>query len=107
MKEWCQLYYFYYYYYYFVGIKPVEQLRKSIQTEANRSKISIKVVERGGKTLRSLLQKSEIEKVKCQDNECVICETEDKGLCSKENVGYTVVCNTCAIEKKLEQNLKF
>ena len=84
----------------FVQSTPGEQLRRSIQTEANRSKISIKVVERGGKTLRSLLQKSEIEKVKCQDNDCAICETEDKGLCSKENVGYTVVCNTCAIEKK-------
>ena len=78
----------------FVQSTPGEQLRRSIQAEADRSKISIKVVERAGKTLRSLLQKSETEKVNCQDNDCVICETEDKGLCSK------VVCNTCAIEKK-------
>ena len=84
----------------FVQSTPREQLRRQIQLEADKGGVSLRVVERGGRTLKSMLQKSEVEKLVCEDSECVICQNEDKGLCSKENIGYTVVCNTCKSEKK-------
>ena len=53
----------------FVQSTPGEALKKSIQEIANRSEFKIRVVERGGRTLKSMLQKSDIvPNKKCWDN---------------------------------------
>ena len=44
----------------FVQATPGEQLRKSIQEVVDASEFKIKVVERGGRTMKGMLQKSDI-----------------------------------------------
>lgn len=80
----------------FVQSTPNEILKKSIQRVANETAFKIRVVEKGGRTLKSLLQKSDvIPNKRCWDKECPICLTEEKGLCNKENSGYSIQCLTC------------
>ena len=46
--------------------------------------------------LKSMLQKSDIvPNKKCWDNNCPVCLTEEKGLCCRENAGYSIQCLTC------------
>ena len=80
----------------FVQSTPNEILKRSIQEVANESAFKIRVVERGGRTLKSMLQKSDIiPNKKCWDNNCPVCTTEEKGLCCHENAGYSIQCLTC------------
>ena len=56
----------------------------------------IRVVEKGGKKVQSMLQKSDVENsVQCMRPECVICKSGGKGPCSKEGVCYKVTCLKC------------
>ena len=65
----------------FVQSTPDEALKRSIQEVANESAFKIRVVERGGRTLKSMLQKSDIiPNKKYWDNNCPVCTTEEKGL---------------------------
>ena len=32
---------------------------------------------------------------KCWDSNCPVCQTEEKGLCCRENAGYSIQCLTC------------
>ena len=90
----------------FVQATHKERLRTQIQEIADRYGLNIKVVERGGRTIKAILQKSEVERMKCYDPECIIClTTGDKGNCNKENVGYTIKCKTC-LEEKPDQSVK-
>ena len=80
----------------FVQSTPDEALKKSIQKVANNSAFKIRVVEKGGCTLKSMLQKSNIvPNKKCWDSNCPVCQTEEKGLCCRENAGYSIQCLTC------------
>ena len=77
----------------FVQSTPDETLKKSIQEVANSSAFKIRVVERGGRTLKSIFHKSDIiPNKKCWDNNCPVCQTEEKGLCCRENAGYSIQC---------------
>ena len=80
----------------FVQSTPDEALKKSIQEVANKSAFKIRVVERGGRTLKSILQKSNvIPNKRCWDESCPVCQTEEKGQCCRENSGYSIQCETC------------
>ena len=75
------------------------------EEELNRySKLSIKVVEKGGVKLKNILVKKDpFEKPKCNTNLCPIChQTEysvlndnDRIPCGTPNVGYRWVCMKC------------
>ena len=81
----------------FVQATPGEVLRKAVQREANLSRLKVKVVEKGGADLKSLLQRSDVQPMKsCHKNNCVVCLTSEKGQCSAENIGYRVHCKPCA-----------
>ena len=61
--------------------------------------MKVKVVEKGGRTLSSLFQRSDVEpRSGCIHNDCVVCRTEAKGQCSIENVGYLVWCKECELQ---------
>ena len=75
------------------------------EEELNRnSKLSIKVVEKGGVKLKNILiKKDPFEKPKCNTNMCPIChQTEfsvvnenDRIPCGTSNVGYRWICLKC------------
>ena len=68
------------------------------EKEIKRSELGIRVVERSGRTIKSLVQRSNhSESRKCVDSEkCMVCkEQRSGGKCHRENVGYDIVCKTC------------
>ena len=43
-----------------------------------------------------MLMKSDVKPTqRCWDEDCPICQTEDKGKCYKENLGYSIKCKIC------------
>ena len=81
----------------FVQATPGEQLRKRIQDVCDDSGMKVKVVERGGRTVRQFLQKSDVcPSGGCGREECWLCATDGgKGRCHKEGVGYSINCVRC------------
>ena len=48
-----------------------------------------------------MFQKLYVETLKRYwDQDCVVCGIEEKGLCNKENAGYSITCHTCWENKK-------
>ena len=72
--------------FFFVQATPGEVLRKSVQREAKLSEVKVKVVEKGGTDIKSLLQHSDVQPMKS----CI-------GQCSVENVRYRVHSNLVLI----------
>jgi hypothetical protein len=61
--------------------------------------MKVKVVEKGGRSLKSLLQRSDVgSSPRCKFDDCVVCRTEAKGQCCMENVGYLVWCKECELQ---------
>ena len=92
----------------FVPPTPNAELAKLIQArerELNKnSKLSIKVIEKGGTKVKQLLvRKSPFESKKCENLKCPICQNTDKSVtndldripCGTENVGYRFICTKC------------
>ena len=80
----------------FVQATPNEMLKKAVQTEADLSGVKIRVVEKGGRNIKSIPQRSDIQpSKKCYMDNCIICLTSDKGRCDTENAGYIVKCLKC------------
>ena len=80
----------------FVQATKNELLRKELQREADKCGLRVKVVEKGGKSLKSLLQRSDISpQMSCGYEDCVICKTKEDGRCGKENCGYKIYCKRC------------
>ena len=80
----------------FVQSSPGEILRREIQKIMNDSGFKVRVVEKGGRQLKSILQRSDIEPQKhCFDEECPVCLTSPEGMCQSESVGYRIWCMPC------------
>ena len=80
----------------FVQATPGEVLQKEIQKVVNSSGFKLKVVERGGKTIKGVLQRSDVyNNSKCWKDDCVVCARKPKGLCSKESAEYRIWCEVC------------
>ena len=83
-----------------VFIPLSQKLKEEATAGVNRIREDIKVVERGGTTLKNILQKSDpARNPLCRDVECWICGCEIggqkgcvKGGCSLRNVGYVITC---------------
>ena len=83
----------------FVQSTPKEILRKEVQGQMDKLGMKVKVVEKGGRSIKSLLQRSDVEpNPRCKFTECVVCRTEAKGQCCLENVGYLVWCKECELQ---------
>ena len=59
----------------FVQATPGEVLRKRLQAVVKDHGMKIKVVEKGGRSLKGSLQKSDIEPLDECGQECVVCQT--------------------------------
>ena len=80
----------------FVPATPGEILRKRIEKVMLGNNFNVKVVESGGRTLRSLLQRSDISPcLTCWDSECPVLKTQGRGMCCEEGVVYRVWCMNC------------
>ena len=54
------------------------------------------MVEKGGRNVKSLLQRSDVKPEKsCNDPSCVVCLTSSRGQCRVENSGYSITCLLC------------
>ena len=80
----------------FVQSTPGELLKKGVQEVMKENGMRVKVVEQGGRTIKSLLQKSNVHpKMTCEMEDCPICLTKPSGMCCQESVGYEVWCLEC------------
>ena len=77
-----------------------DMLRRVVQAEATSNKdMNFKVVESGGRTVKSLLQRSNpTATAGCTAEDCIACRGGDRGAggnCRKNNVTYEIECGTC------------
>ena len=80
----------------FVPSTPGSVLQRRYQEEINRHDIKIRVVEKAGRSVKSMLQRSDPFKPRtCGRALCFICETEKKGSCDKNGVNYVITCVGC------------
>ena len=80
----------------FVQATPGEVLKKAVQSQADLCGLKIRVVEKGGRNIKSILQRSDVQpSTKCYKDNCVVCLTSDRGKCDVENAGYSVKCVKC------------
>ena len=80
----------------FVQATPGEALRKKVQDIMISNGFKVKVAEKGGRQVKSLLQKSDVmPRMTCPDPTCRVCEVSPDGKCSIEGVVYKVVCVDC------------
>ena len=83
----------------FVQSTPGELLKKEVQKIVVDAGFNVRVVEKGGRTLKSKLQRSDVApRSVCLDEDCPICLTEGKGKCEVEGVVYRIWCTVCKEE---------
>ena len=77
----------------FVNSTPGERLKKKIERIAKKYKMKMKVVERRGRTVKSMIQKSyPFPNDKCGREDCVICKNDQNVNCKARGVVYEVEC---------------
>ena len=79
----------------FVQATPNQILKRSVEQIFSEEGFRIRVVERGGRSIKQFLQKSDIRKNKnCGFDSCPVCLSGGSG-CSRESVGYRITCCDC------------
>ena len=72
-------------------------LQQRYQEEIDRRGLKIRVVEKSGRSVKSMLQRSNpFRPEKCDRPSCLVCGTGGKGACDKEGITYAITCMTCA-----------
>ena len=85
----------------FVQATPGSILKKEVELIMKAEGMKVSVVEKGGKNVQQLLQKSDIDPNKfCNGSECAVCTTSGRGSCWKEGVCYIITCLECRDEGK-------
>ena len=80
----------------FVQATPGELLKKEISKIMHESRLKVRVVEKAGRSIKSLLQRSDVSSsAVCLDDQCPICLTSEKGKCEMEGVVYRIWCTVC------------
>ena len=81
----------------FTEMTEDSELKNRIQIAAKRNKIKIKVQERPGTKLKSIIQKSDPFSEKgCNRNDCAICqESTNKINCRTRGCVYELLCKQC------------
>ena len=82
-----------------------DMLRRVVQAEATYNKdMNFKIVESGGRTVKSLLQRSNpTATAGCTSEDCIACRGGDRGAggnCRQNNVTYELECGTCQGEDR-------
>ena len=82
----------------FVPNTPKSELKKMYEEEVEKSQVKVKVVESAGKSIKSMLQKSDPSRTSdCQPpqkDECPVCLSGHRA-CRKEGVTYQIDCDSC------------
>ena len=83
----------------FVPATPRSELKKRYEEVVKQSDIGIRIVERSGRTLKSLVQKSDpFDDGICSDKErCMVCRNGSRkgGRCRQECIEYEIRCEKC------------
>ena len=80
----------------FVQSTAGSELKRKFQAEIDRSGIPIRVVEKAGRSVKSMLQRSDpFKAATCNRESCLICETGGRGSCSKSGINYEISCIGC------------
>ena len=80
----------------FVQSTPGEVLKKGIEKIIAAKGFDVKVVEQGGRSIKSILQRSDIDPcLSCGAVDCPVCETKAGGNCQVEGVVYKIWCKKC------------
>ena len=80
----------------FVQATPGELLKKEVSKVIRESGLNIRGVEKAGRSLKRLLQRSDVSSsTVCLDDQCPICLTSGKGKCEMEGVVYRIWCTVC------------
>ena len=80
----------------FIPSTPHSMLKKKFDVEIKKSRFSIRVVEKAGRSLKDTLQKSNPFKERtCKRPGCPVCFTSGKGRCEQSGVTYEIVCQSC------------
>ena len=91
----------------FVEATENSELKYKVQAAAKRNKIKVKVLEKSGISMKSILQKSDpFDKIDCQRRECVMCNSTDvitEVDCRSRGCVYEMVCSLCKDKLKNEK----
>ena len=79
----------------FVQSSPEGLLKKEIKKVMRSNGVAVRVVERGGRQISGLIQRSDVESVSDCGKECPVCKSSPKGNCWREGVCYRVECIVC------------
>ena len=82
----------------FVPATPGSELKRRYEKCIKESGVGIKVVEKSGRTIKSLVQRTDpFQKKQCEDSRnCMICREEDsKGRCRQTGIVYEMNCKSC------------
>ena len=91
----------------FVEMTKDSELKRKVEMAAKKNKIKVKVQERPGTKLKSLLQKSDPFSEKgCKREECVICKN-DLGIdCRVRGCVYEMMCAECEKKKGVKSKYR-
>ena len=79
----------------FVQSSPDSILKREIEEVMRTNGMKVRVVEKGGRQVGNIVQRSDVEPVKACGKECSICRSSPGGQCWKEGVCYSVTCTVC------------
>ena len=80
----------------FVQATPGEMLKKRVEKVVRDYGFKVKVVERGGRQIKALLQRSDVSpRERCFYGSCPICLSGGGGKCNIEGVVYKIWCIEC------------
>ena len=86
----------------FVSSIPDFILQQKYQSEVNRQGLWIRVVEKAGRPVKSMVQRSDpLQQERCGQESCLMCTTGGKGSCGKEGITYSITCNNC-VERSMK-----
>ena len=75
----------------FVPSTPDSILEQRYQSEVNRQGLRIRVVEKAGRSVKSMLQRLDpFQKERCGRESCLVCTTGGKGSCGEEGIKYII-----------------
>ena len=77
----------------FIPSTPNSELKKMYKNVIENSGINIDIVEKSGRSMKSMLQKSNpFKEEKCSRSSCLTCNTNGKGPCTTEGITYDILC---------------
>ena len=72
------------------------RLQKEVQRIAKKHKIKMRVIERGGRSVKGMLQRSNpFGKKMCGRDRCVLCQNGSDVDCRERGCVYTMMCKAC------------